>query len=263
MAIAKTIADETLMNLSSKRVMVIVIVGILLVLIGSWFFYSRLLTVNYLIPGVPYNGIYNLFFQRADSDEISHILDVLGYWGDKRFALPDLKQKFPPARIASSTAPTTLKKSEIQNFFTENGYETSGWLSVEPNSVIKKLKQFVNSKKKYLLSFFPRKLLMKRITHSCLFPRWLSEFLTTRKKSLFTTPITAIIMKFPIRILKRCSSRPTPAFWRPGHPTKSKDKLRGRTITSLILKDWKQWIRRGLFWQRNISWLFGLRYWTL
>lgn len=138
------------MSINKKKIgIIILIAGLLLGLAGVWFYYSQILTVNYLIPGVHYTGIYNLFFQGADSPKISSILDILGYWGDKRFDLVDLLQKFPSVGFATSTptSPMTLK-SEIQNFFTENGYKTYGWVSVGPDNVIKEIKQFVNEKKK-------------------------------------------------------------------------------------------------------------------
>lgn len=135
----------------NKKQIIILIVVLTLLGVGGTYYYFWLGRVNYLIPSVSYNGIYNLFFQGAavDSSEISSILNILGYWGDKRFAASDLAQKFPTSRFATSTpvSPMTLK-SEVQNFFMENGYETSEWLSVKPDNVIEEIKQFVNSKKK-------------------------------------------------------------------------------------------------------------------
>lgn len=134
------------MNKKKTALIILVVFFGISILVGGWFYYSRVLTVNYLIPGVPYNGINNLFFSRANTSEISSILDILGYWGDKRFAVSDLGQKFPPAKKVTPTS--TILKPEIQSFFTENGYETSGWLSVGRDNAIKEIKQFVNSQNK-------------------------------------------------------------------------------------------------------------------
>lgn len=142
----------------NKRRIIILLIIVLALLSGGLYFYFQLVRVNYLIPGVPYNGIYNLFFQGANTSEISSILDILGYWGDKKFSVSNLRQNFSPARLATSTPISlTRQKSEIQNFFIENGYETSGWLSVVSDDVIKEIKQFVNPKKKIPVIIFARR----------------------------------------------------------------------------------------------------------
>ncbi len=128
------------MNMGKKQIIIIIISALLVLLIGGWLYCSQFLAVNYLIPGVPYNGIYNLLFQRADSAWISSASDILGYWGDKRFELLNLQEKFPPGKI------TTF--ASTKKFFEENGYETYEQLSVEPDNVIKEIKKFVNRSKK-------------------------------------------------------------------------------------------------------------------
>lgn len=135
----------------NKIVILIIIVFVFLVGGGGYFYYSRILAVNYLISGVPYNGVYNLYFREANTSEISSVLDILDYWGDKRFSISDLRREFLYSESATSTVfspPPSVNISEIQNFFIRNGYKTSGWLSVEASNVIKEIKQFVNSEKK-------------------------------------------------------------------------------------------------------------------
>jgi hypothetical protein len=107
--------------------------------------------VNYLIPGVPFNGIYNLYFQRADSTAISSVMDVLGYWGDERFNVPALKKIFmvptssPEAIFYPYEIPSIPK---IQKFFEDNGYKTYIWFAIKPGGEINEIKKFVNEEKK-------------------------------------------------------------------------------------------------------------------
>ncbi len=116
-------------------------------LAGGWFYYFQIYHVNYLIKGVPYNGIYNLFFERADSTLISSMMDILGYWGDKRITLSQLLEKFPPPDITRKPAPPASIQ-DVKKFFEENGYETYYWTSTDSGKEIKEIKKFVNSVKK-------------------------------------------------------------------------------------------------------------------
>jgi len=116
-------------------------------LFGGWFYLKKHKTgpeelegINYLIPGVPYNGFYNLYFQRADTAVISSIMDILGYWGDKRFDLSDIKERFPIREIFSTL--------DIKSFFEENGYQTERWISQQPGGEIERIKKFVNPTQK-------------------------------------------------------------------------------------------------------------------
>lgn len=124
-------------------------------LFGGWFYLKKykmgpegLEGINYLIPGVPYNGFYNLYFQRADTAVISSVMDILGYWGDKRFDLSDIKEKFPIRENFSTL--------DIKSFFEENGYQTERWASQLPGGEIEKIKEFVNSEQKIPVIFFQK-----------------------------------------------------------------------------------------------------------
>ncbi len=130
--------------MNKKNFTVLLLIILAVGLTGGWFYYTRILKVevNYLIPGVPYNGIYNLYFGSPHSAEISSILNILGYWGDERFGLSELVEKFPPGRI------THTRILDIEKFFKDNGYETYQWFSGEPGDEIKEIKKFVNSQKK-------------------------------------------------------------------------------------------------------------------
>ncbi len=143
------------MNVSKKQIIVIILIAFF-VLAGVWFYYFRISPVNYLIPGVPYNGVYNLFFQRADnlffqradSKVISSAMDVLGYFGDKRISLSQLQEKFPPPNILVSSVPAPFSIQDVKKFFEENGYETYYWTSADAGNEIKEIKKFVNSAKR-------------------------------------------------------------------------------------------------------------------
>ena len=112
--------------------------------------------MNYLIPGVPYNGIYNLLFREAAMSNIASTMDILGYWGDERFSVSDLKNKFFPT--STSSLPYTPK-----HFFEENGYQTYNWLTTQPGNEIREIKKFVNPDKKIPVMVFQRRSLDPKI----------------------------------------------------------------------------------------------------
>ncbi len=127
-----------------------------------WYYYSPTGQVNYLIPGVPYNGIYNLFFRNSDSLAMSSVLDILGYWGDNRFSTSQIREKLIQPNASSSLAyfaqyqllDTTLN---IKNFFDANGYETYRWASSDLGNEIEEIKKFVNPQKKTPILVFQRR----------------------------------------------------------------------------------------------------------
>lgn len=104
--------------------------------------------INYLIPGVPYHGFYDHFFD-ADSLVVSSVADVLGYWGDERFNIQDLISYFPDSLNRDNTVTTTVYTSlNIQSFFENNGYETYRWASDKAGGELNEIKKFVNLSKK-------------------------------------------------------------------------------------------------------------------
>ncbi|MBU3901646.1 hypothetical protein KKF25_03305, partial [Patescibacteria group bacterium] len=126
-----------------KKTKYIIVFSVLVIVLASfgvfgWQFYSKQ-QVNYLIPGVPYYGFYNHFFD-ADSTSVTSVADVLGYWGDERVSLADLMEQFP-----RGNASTTL---DLAAFLRANGYETYRWASNEPGGEINEIKKFVNPDKK-------------------------------------------------------------------------------------------------------------------
>lgn len=128
---------------------VIVLFGLIIVAGVFYYFFYYLLPVNYLIPGVPYFGFYNYFFD-ADSATITSTADILAYWGDNRFSVKYLTEYFSPSLpegSAATTSPNVIYTTlDIQKFFKDNGYETYRWASKESGSEIKEIKKFVNSK---------------------------------------------------------------------------------------------------------------------
>ncbi len=137
-----------------RTIIFLIIFFILLALTGRWLYNNGslynlgILPVNYLIPGVPYNGIQNLFFfEEVNSSAIASVMDILGYWGDERFDIPALKEKLkqPSFPQDSYQEPYIV----IQKFFEENGYEIYKWGSADPGNEINEIKKFVNPVKKY------------------------------------------------------------------------------------------------------------------
>lgn len=134
--------------MNKKQTIILIVVLALLGVVGVYY-YFWFGKVNYLIPGVPYNGIYNLYFEPANSAKFATILDVLGYWGDKRSGGPsDLAQKFPLTE--------NLSLPDIKKFFEDNGYETYQWYSAEPADEIKEIKKFVNPQEKVPVIVYQR-----------------------------------------------------------------------------------------------------------
>lgn len=124
---------------ASTKILFAVLIGVLIVVAGFYYyFYYYRPQVNYLIPGVPYNGVYNLFFEKADSTAVSSVMDILGYWGDDRFSVSKLKEIFTKAATTR-----TIKK-----FFEDNGYETYRWVPSDASDELKEIKKFVNSQKR-------------------------------------------------------------------------------------------------------------------
>ncbi len=97
--------------------------------------------VNHLIAGVPYYGIYNHFFDTPFGVRLeltAAVASILGYWGDNRFSLEDLVERFPPDKFFNS--------EEIYKFFEDNGYERGkvGWVGTKEGLAISRIKRYVN-----------------------------------------------------------------------------------------------------------------------
>jgi len=129
----------------SIKVIILIILALSVVAGGFYYFYYYQAQENYLIPGVPYYGFYNHFFD-ADSTLVTSVADILGYWGDE-VDLPALFSMFAPAddKEGNLVYPTTL---QLQKFFQERGYETYRWASNQPGGEINEIKKFVNQDKK-------------------------------------------------------------------------------------------------------------------
>lgn len=111
--------------------------------------------VNYLIPGVPYHGIYDLFSKRANSATMSSVLSVLEYWGDKRFRITELRKTLFSKKVFPS-------RMAVKKFFGDNGYQTYLWQfsgTNENNQIIKEIKKFVNSREKIPVMVYQKRFL--------------------------------------------------------------------------------------------------------
>lgn len=144
-----------MLKISTKNVFLIVL--ILFAVAGGffyYFYYDNRAQVNYLIPGVPYYGFYNYFFD-ADSAAFTSTADILGYWGDG-VNPPDLLDKFikgdsntgDRAKRALQIQEINLNSLQIRSFFQERGYETYRYVSAQAGNEINEIKKFVNSDKK-------------------------------------------------------------------------------------------------------------------
>lgn len=122
----------------------------ILIIGAGLIYYFYFLNANYLIPGVPYYGFYNHFFD-ADSAIVTSTAEILAYWGDNRFNTKFLAGYFfssPEGNVATATPSLIYSTLDIQKFFKDNGYETYRWASPEAGGEIKEIKIFVNLFKK-------------------------------------------------------------------------------------------------------------------
>jgi len=106
--------------------------------------------VNYLIPGVPYFGVYN-HISDVRSKFAAAAASVLGYWGDRRYVLYDLRKSVPDLDFYFSplSFSVVLGLPDVQDFFRENGYETAFTLLGEnERENLRLIKQFVNPQQK-------------------------------------------------------------------------------------------------------------------
>lgn len=139
----------------TKKTGHIIIFSVLIVVLGlfgiSWQYFNKQ-QVNYLIPGVPYYGFYNHFFD-ANSTFVTSVADILGYWGDE-VALPVLFSALTKDDKDNSIYLTTL---QLQKFFQAKGYETYRWTANEPGGEINEIKKFVNPNKKIPVIVFQKR----------------------------------------------------------------------------------------------------------
>ncbi len=130
------------MLLRKKWIILVVLFIVAGLLIFGFFYYPQIKKINYLISGVPYYGFYNHFFDSGNSTVVTSMADILGYWGDTRFSISDLLNKFPPSEGPHTT-------SQIQKFFEDNGYGSYRWsLGGSEERMINRIKEFVNPEKK-------------------------------------------------------------------------------------------------------------------
>lgn len=119
----------------------IIISFVLVIAVGlfgifGWQYFNRN-QVNYLIPGVPYDGVYSHFLE-FDSPVVTSVADILGYWGDE-VDLPFL---------SSALEGYDITTSQLENFFQAKGYKTYLYVSGQAGNEINEIKKFVNPKMK-------------------------------------------------------------------------------------------------------------------
>ncbi len=133
-----------------NKTKIFLILIVLFLAVGGVYYYFQMQKVNYLILGVPHNGIQNLFFQNANAPIIAPVMDILGYWGDERFSLDNLKQWLPVS--ATSSLPATMI-----SFFKQNGYEIDLQIINKTGDGINQVKKFVNPTKKIPVIVFQKR----------------------------------------------------------------------------------------------------------
>jgi len=138
--------QDRLVKIILLAVAAIIILAV--IIFGFYYFYQSKTDYNYTIPGVPYYGFYNHSFD-AELPIASSIAEVLGYWGDERFNLPDLAKKFPASQFNQQAL------LDLPKFFQDNGYEIySG--KAGTGKELKEIKKFVNSKNKIPVIVFQK-----------------------------------------------------------------------------------------------------------
>lgn len=127
-------------------ILIILAVGLLTIAGWGWYYYnSKMSEINYLIKGVPSYSFYEYYFPRiyADSkDEVTaafSVKSILDYWGDSRFDLAALQEKF--------LFPEGDDFVDVRRFFEENGYETERLGSQRPEETIRAIKKYINPPK--------------------------------------------------------------------------------------------------------------------
>lgn len=133
-----------------KVFLYIAVFAAVILLIAGFYYFSKAITVNYTIAGVPYTGFYNFYLTsiplNAAAKTVSAVSEVLGYWGDKRFDTYYLSKQYPDNRPGAPL-------SEIKKFFEDQGYQTYGWTyqksdSAGPDKLIAEIKKYVNPTQK-------------------------------------------------------------------------------------------------------------------
>jgi len=131
-----------LYNLSTKmdQRRKLYIVGGIVVLVsiafGSWYFFGP---VNYLIPGVPYFGIYDGLID-YHNNLVTNALMIMRYYGDERFSPGELVERLP---LNTGGLPDDLDR--LEEFFVEGEYETER-IYLDEGKEIDGIKKFVNKK---------------------------------------------------------------------------------------------------------------------
>src|SRR3990167_6928452 len=132
----------------SIRIVLWLFLAISIGAIGFYFYTSYEPSVNHLIDGVPYYGVYNLY-PDFTSSAIS-VATILRYYNDERVPFKGLKNEFPDSRGRDEDD----KESHFQKslkFFETQGYETFSVKLLDDKYKDKK----INEIKKYIKKDIP------------------------------------------------------------------------------------------------------------
>jgi len=120
------------------------VIIILLIAIISISIYNTYLGVpkkiNYLVPHVPYHGIYNHINGFYSSPTLA-TLTILEYYGDKRYTVRQLLE-----RLEFQTQGNPSYIQNLAQFFKENGYEIA--FGDPSKTSLEQIKEYINPQKK-------------------------------------------------------------------------------------------------------------------
>jgi len=111
--------QKLLGRLAAFKVPLLFLMVILIGAVGFYFYTSYEPSVNHLIEGVPYYGIFNLF--QEYSSPATTIATILRYFNDERVSFRELNNEFPGPRYDKDNL-THFQKS--LKFFEAQGYNT-------------------------------------------------------------------------------------------------------------------------------------------
>ncbi len=126
----------------------------ILIIFGFIFYYPKQIKPtkpepaisNFLIEGVPHYNFYQFYFSdlyassTAGLSIVASIKNVLDYWGDDRFGMPELRKIFYSIEGTSFTS--------IKSFFEANGYSAEQIGSLNSKETIENIKKYVSAEKK-------------------------------------------------------------------------------------------------------------------
>lgn len=127
---------------SGKRYSWISSIGVIVVVLGLLFYWYYWRVPNYVIPDVPYFGIYIGNILANDSETSVGML--LRYWGDERTDLNDIISEFPSVDTLENERSAFVTFERLKTFFDKQGYQTE----IRKFNNIRDFAEFINPRVK-------------------------------------------------------------------------------------------------------------------